>query len=355
MSPMRKSILFFLASLIFSNAIVAQIKAITDKGDEVILYDNGTWKFSKEFMNADSVIKINPASFTRSASASFLLKSNKTHLGFWLDPKIWSFGKATNNKSAEYELQQKGGDIQALLITENIHLTLEALRNIVIKNAKAASPDYHVVKQEYRIVNGLKVLYMEAEGTISDIKFSFLGYYYSDVNTTLQFLVLAVKDGEIDNEKKAEELLNGLVINDAAGTGIPETSVPVMDNAVTVEDAKGDIRAVPQGSMSPNNDCKKYFPGKWHYTTMSQKVTIERTLQKTTEHIGKYFYEYETKWINNCEYQLIFKKTDDPEYKVPKGNEPMIVDIVEIDDNSMQYHISYYGRNINNEMTRDPF
>ena len=341
---MKKAILYSLACFIISKTSLAQTAAITDKGDEVILYDNGTWKYTKEFRDTSDIIKINPTKFSRPDDASFLLKSKIVHMGFWLNPKLWSFGKSTSNESAEYEITQKKGDMDVVVIAEKIVVPFETLRKIVIRNGTNASPDYHVVKEEYRTVNGLKVLYMECEGTITDIKFSFYGYYYAGPSSILQYIAVAVKDAHSNNEALAQNLLNGLVIVDAAGADLPDT----------LEKVKIDVRETNGQSLtSTGNDCKKYFPGKWHYTSMMQKVTVERTLQKTVEQIGNYTYEYETKWLSNCEYQLLFKKTDDPNYKVPKKDVPMIIDVLDIDKDSMTYQASYYGHTIKNEMIRD--
>jgi len=54
----------------------------------------------EEVKNNDS-IKTNPVSFIKPATASFLLKSKKTDVGFLLNTKKWNFEKSTD-KDSEY-------------------------------------------------------------------------------------------------------------------------------------------------------------------------------------------------------------------------------------------------------------
>src|SRR5690606_4683266 len=136
---MRKTLLFL---LILSSALLqAQIKAITDQGDEVILYTNGTWKYLNKIPDA-STIQENSTKFTNSESAGFLLKSKILKVGFWLDPQKWSFKKAVSNEDAEFELQLKEeGDVYAVIIVEKFPFPLEALRHIAVENLRTMIPD----------------------------------------------------------------------------------------------------------------------------------------------------------------------------------------------------------------------
>lgn len=339
---MKKCVLFCLSFLIITKITVAQKKAITDNGDEVILYDNGTWKYTKEFIDTASFIRTNPQTFTKPDDASFLVKSTQVHVGLWIDPKMWTFRKASSNKSAEYELLNKKENLQVEFITEKLSFPLTTLRKLAINNAKNAAPDAHVIKEEYRTVNGHKVLFMQLGGTISDMQFTYYGYYYSDASSSVQAVVIGEENGNNFSEETAESLLNGFVVTDTTGSSLP---------LITDEEVKVDVKpASSPGSPRVDSDCKKYFAGKWQYTSQTQKVTLERTLDKSIEHIANHTYEFEIKWLSNCKYQMIFKKSDDPIYVVP--DKPMIVDILEIDNQTMEYEAIYEGRSIKNKMIR---
>lgn len=315
----------------------SQTKAVTEIGDEVILYSNHTWKYSNEFKNEQSFIKSNGAVFAKDKGATFLLKSNHVHLGFWLDPNAWAFEKATRNADAEYELTKRNSSLNGVIITEKAGIPMESLRDVVIQNAKRVALDYEIQNQEYRMVNGLKVLYLQASGTVSGIRLAFYGYYFSDSTSSLQFLVSGYAATQKEDQKQAEELLNGIVVLKAES----------QDNEMANSDS------VVQGSLSSNHNCKRFFAGKWDYTAANQKVYVERTLTKTIEYLDKYSFEYDNVWSNDCEYDIIFKKTTMPSYNLEKPGEKIHVNILSIDKNIMRYTTTFRGRKMNGEMYRE--
>ena len=201
-------------SLIFISSITilsAQEKAVTETGEEVILYADGTWNYLDSELEVKE-IPVNKKSFKKSKNASFLLKSSRVNLGFWLDPKKWSFKKAANNEDAEYELQLKNGDLYGMIITEKVEIPLETLKDIAIENGRAVAPDLKIVKEEYRNVNGTKVLLIQMNGTTQGIKFSYYGYYYSNSNGTIQFVTYTSQNLLDTYVNDCEELLNGIVV-----------------------------------------------------------------------------------------------------------------------------------------------
>lgn len=207
---MEKTTLLFLCLLTVYN-FQAQQKAVTEKGEEVILFDDGTWVYQNEEVIEESEIPTNPKEFEKDEKSTFLLKSNKLKVGFWLDPKIWSFTKSTSNPAAEYEFQLKDEDLQAMVISEKIEIPLDAMPLIALENGKAAAPDLKIVNQEYRTVNGLKVLFLKMNGTMYGIKFSYYGYYYSNISGTVQFLIYTSQNLLDSYRRESEMLLNGLV------------------------------------------------------------------------------------------------------------------------------------------------
>lgn len=97
-----------------------------------------------------------------------------------------------------------------MAIVEKVEIPLESLEKIALENAKNAAPNTHVVKREYRYVNGLKVLMLQMNGTMQGISFSYFGYYYSDSNGTVQ-LVGYTSQNLLSLYKSAiEDFLNGL-------------------------------------------------------------------------------------------------------------------------------------------------
>lgn len=189
----------------------AQKKAVTETGEEVVLYDDGTWKYAKESDKEEVEIPMNPTPFKKSIKSTFQLKSTKFNVAVWLDSKKWSFKKAGDDEDAEYELQLRGKDLYGMIISESIEIPLETMKSVALENAKGVSPDIRVVKEEYRMVNGKKILVLQLTGSTSGIKFTYYGYYYSNANGTVQFVTYTAQRLFDGLKAEAEELLNGLV------------------------------------------------------------------------------------------------------------------------------------------------
>ncbi len=188
-------------------------KAITDQGDVVILNDDGTWQY--ETNSTDSIPKIaeNPQPFSKPDSNSFLVKSSHNSSAYWINPKKWAFKKEENgHESAEYTFQLKGKDLYAMAITEEVEIGLEELTDVAVNNARSAASSLQVTKREYRQVNGHRVIYMEMEGRIQGMDFTYLGYYFSNEKGSTQFLAYTGTK-LVDKYRDAiDDMLNGFTL-----------------------------------------------------------------------------------------------------------------------------------------------
>lgn len=197
--------------LFLSVACFGQQKAVTETGEQVVLYNDGTWVYAVRDSLHMEEISLNPQPFIKGKKASFLLKSKRIGIGCWLDPKVWKFGASPGHDAAEFEIDHVDGSMYALIITENLDLPMESLGNLAIQNAREAAPDLRVTAREYRLVNGVKVLMLRMNGTIEDIRFAYFGYYFAENGGATQFLVYSAEDFMEENLAEAEDLLNGLV------------------------------------------------------------------------------------------------------------------------------------------------
>lgn len=213
-SNTMKSALLLLVTLLLASSSIAQIKAVTSTGEEVILNNDGTWKYSSAAAAENIEIAINPALFSKGKDATFQAKSTVVNAGIFLNPKKWSFKKGAADAAAEFNFELKGKDAYGMLISERIDIPLESLKNIAFDNAKSAAPDIAIVKQEYRTVNGRKILCMQMDGTVSGIKFTYLGYYYSSKSGAIQLLTYTSQNLLEEYRKDLEGLLNGLEITE---------------------------------------------------------------------------------------------------------------------------------------------
>jgi hypothetical protein len=207
---MKKLLLLILIITSGSALIQAQINAITESGEEVYLFDDGTWKYVHQTEEAASIIPRNKLPFYKEKDQIFQVKSTKTNFGIWINPKKWTFKKQSVNADVEYEFQLRGEDLYGMFITEKLEIPLSSLKKIAYENATLAAPDAIVTEEEYRTVNDLDVLMMKMEGTIDGIRFIYHGYYYSNESGTMQLVMYTGKNLMEDYVQEAIAFLNGL-------------------------------------------------------------------------------------------------------------------------------------------------
>ncbi len=205
------SLLFFF--LTTAQILTAQIKAVTDNGDEVILNNDGTWKYVDDITKIGRIVDTNKIAFYKNPDATFQVKSSKVeNVSIFLNPKKWSFKKGDSGDALEFEFSLKEKDAGGILITERIEMPIENLKEAAFANARKVSADMAVVNEEYRFVNGVKIFFMQMDGTVQGVKFTYLGYYYSGDKGTIQLLTYTAQSLFSEYKKELENLLNGLTV-----------------------------------------------------------------------------------------------------------------------------------------------
>ena len=206
-------LLLFTLGLGISNPIAAQIKAHTENGREVTLFNDGTWKYADEGGNRIyAELTQNPIGQFKPYSATQSLNSSHINVKVFFDPKMWEYKRITPAEAREFEFTSKWGDGKAILTTEERIVKLEQLRLIAASSAIKMVPDIRVVSEEIRKVNDYEMLAIQFEGTVDGIPQLFLGYYYSGSIGTVQFLSWGSQGFFSENRKAFTHLLNGLMI-----------------------------------------------------------------------------------------------------------------------------------------------
>lgn len=318
--------LFLCVFLLVFSMVHGQVKAVTETGDEVILSPNGTWKYKEDVKNNDSIV-LNSTQYLKPSTANFLLKSNRSAAGFWLNSKKWNFEKSTDNNS-EYSFSLKENtSIGAFVVPEPVSMELSALRKFAIENIQHSSSGFKILKEEYRQVNGLKLLLIESDAIIQGMQIIYFNYYYSDSANTVQFVSYYPKNLLAKYKNVSEELLNGFVIAPA--------------------DLKADDQtqknAPVQSSLVANSDCRGLFTGSWSYVANGKKYIDKLAGDKMFEtniNTGQ-LTEYKVRWLDNCKYDLIIVRSNDPAMKLIKPGAIISIDIMEIDKEQMRFQLTY--------------
>ena len=122
---------YVLIICLFSLKSFAQMKGLTESGDEIILYKNNTWKYVNDSINTNKVIKTNEIEFKTPKKSTFLVKSKNLKVGVHINPKNWSFQKNAVNDAAEFSFELKNEDLYGMMITEKVQIPLLSPRCLV--------------------------------------------------------------------------------------------------------------------------------------------------------------------------------------------------------------------------------
>ena len=154
--------IFTLAVLLQSLTFIAQQRALTEDGKEVVLFDNGTWKFVNESdAKALETTITNNNLFEKSRNASFLMKSKKLDVGVYFDPKKWKLATQKISPHVEYFFAERNSNdgYFGFMITEKVQIaTLKNLKDLIIENVNRNVDYFRLKESEYRTVKGVKVL-----------------------------------------------------------------------------------------------------------------------------------------------------------------------------------------------------
>ncbi|OWY22883.1 hypothetical protein C7N43_05265 [Sphingobacteriales bacterium UPWRP_1] len=210
---MSKAYVFLFLCCLY-NLVLAQQRAITNRGEEVILYEDGTWEYAEQATDtADAPIATNPTPFTKSQGAGFMVESTIVDdVEVAVDPEKWRFQRTNAAAAAEYKFEHKSKPLYAMLIAEEMEIPINLLKKAALSNARDAAEDARITYEEYRVVNGQTMLMMEIKGTIEGMPFAYLGYYYSGSTGTIQLISYTTQNFFEQNKSELEEFLNGLVV-----------------------------------------------------------------------------------------------------------------------------------------------
>lgn len=207
-----KHLIVFIALAIAANTFAQKRAIIKESGKEVELNDDGTWKFV--FDDPSGSIKVDTIIVNKPKTSNFFIDGAPFSYGLWINKNKWAYtiSKEDDITPIQYTFKMKNEDAYGMIITEKIEFPLDNLADIALKNAEKAAPDVKLEHKEIRKVNGNIVLYMQFSGTISGIKFVYLGYYFSGASGTYQLLTYTSQNLLPQYRKEMENLLNGFVI-----------------------------------------------------------------------------------------------------------------------------------------------
>lgn len=205
----------------------AQIRAVTERGDTIYVFNDGTWSFTMDGFGTDGYaddpglfsirtldIDTLNTSFKYGKLARKTAESEKGFFTIRYDETLWKrVPPGELNDDAELAFESRKEDIYCIVITEKIEIGAENIVQIAIDNMRETTGrPVDVIKLEKRTVNGADVLRAVLGASYSGIEFIFDSYYYSSEAGTVQFTTWTGRNLWEDYEAEILELLNGFVL-----------------------------------------------------------------------------------------------------------------------------------------------
>ena len=217
-------------------------------------------------------------------------------------------------------------------------MDLKSLRKIAIEGMQAVSSQFKIVHEETRSVNGLPVLYIHSDAVVQGIKINYLTYYFTNSESTVQFIGYISKNVIEKYKSTMEELLNGLVTltkGEQADTSVNTSGI--------------------QSSLADNSNCKALFTSNWSYTANGKKYIdrIEGNKMHEITEDKQYKTIWLITWLDKCTYVLRLLTSNDPAAKLIKPDSPITIEVLEMDADKMSYQLSYGGAKKLGEMTKE--
>jgi hypothetical protein len=217
------SICFFIS--LQSSSLLAQIKAVTENGDTVYLYTNGTWsyeleefneEFNEEFDALSNEVQFDTITkpIVKSNNSTEKITSKLDFINFYYDKKLWKrIPPGTINSEAEFAFKHKEKDVFAAIISEEIEIGMTMIYQAAIMNAENGSGNpVNIIKKEIRTVNGVPMIHAIFEANFNGFEATFMGNYYSGENGTVQFISWTGTNIFQKHKDEMEALINGAVI-----------------------------------------------------------------------------------------------------------------------------------------------
>lgn len=202
-------IILTLCSITLYRSDAQAMKATAEDGTKVLLFHDGSW-----IREGEKTETRNSAAFTKPISAKNKVTGKRKSYEIWFDSKKWQLldSSKKSNDETEFEFAHIDGDIGAMLIFERIEMQIDGLKSVALENARNVAPDAEIIKEEYRSVNGIEMLYCQIKGTINTISFVYHSYYYVGKAGTIQFVTYTASNLFDDYKKDLDDLLSGLLI-----------------------------------------------------------------------------------------------------------------------------------------------
>ena len=220
-----KKFIYLAILLLITQFSFAQKKAVTEDGDTIFVYADGTWSFELlesgtagtefDFLSAELKLDTIKQEQQFSKKATSVVKNSFGLFTLRYDPEKWKREPpAQYNEDAEFALIARDKDIYCIVISEEVEIGAENIVKIALNTMREnTNAEVELVKTEVRTVNEKDLIRAVYNVDLSGMNLTFDSYYYSSEKGTIQFTTWTGQNIWEKYEDEIIDFLNGLIIN----------------------------------------------------------------------------------------------------------------------------------------------
>ena len=210
----------FILFISFSSHANEGVDAITEDGQGVVLYSNGTWAFKLEPIPPQAqktkIVKKIPSSplpvKNKAAKIKPTLKGQHNAYKITYDNTVWKKTHSAANDDAEIQLEHKAGNGYAMVIFDRSPISLEDLKKQVLTTMRSVASKVEIISEEKKRIKNHQIMALKINSIIENTPFSYFNYYASGEWGTIQFVTYTATALMADYEADFAALLDGLTI-----------------------------------------------------------------------------------------------------------------------------------------------
>lgn len=195
------------------------IQAVTKGGQDVILYPDGTWAFTKEpplynppQLTTKIAIPKQPATLPPPPRLTkTFLRDKRGIYEIFYNNNLWKQNNAAN-KDAAIQLKHTKEDAYAMVIFESTPISLDDLKTQALTNVRQVATQAEIVSAEKKWINGHEMMILKINSSMGGLLVSYLNYYATGDWGTIQFVTYIETALLPKYEADLIGLLNGLTI-----------------------------------------------------------------------------------------------------------------------------------------------
>ena len=127
------------------------------------------------------------------------------------DSSEWNM--QASSEPGVHQLQHSTGDLYVRVIEERIQMPLEVMPEVALANAREVNPNVTAIRQGSRVVNGVRMLFMEYEATVGGVPFVFVAQFFSDTSGTVQIITWTGRNLLAEYRDTIERFVSGFEVS----------------------------------------------------------------------------------------------------------------------------------------------